>query len=631
MKLEVLISLAYALGYRRLRNLLGGDFTNRCLVRMAQCWRSMLKKPVFIGIAGSAGKTTTKELLLGILSQRGRGIGNHGSVNSLHQVAKTILRVRPKHDFCVAELSEDAPGVMDAKLAPLQPSIGIVTVIGDDHWSAFHSREGIAKEVCKLVAALPATGTAVLNADDELVLAMRVNCAARVITYGASPVAELHIEEISSNWPDRLEMTLAWGTERVRMRTQLCGSHWISSVLGAVGAGLARGMSLAECAEGIANVAPFDGRMLPVTTPDGVTFIRDDFKAPMWTVDACFEFMEAAPAKRKIIVIGTVSDSRFPESKKYMNMAKRAQEIADITLFVGPWASSALRARKPGGGNALRVFSYVRDAAEYINSSTREGDLVLLKGINKQDHLLRIIMARAGDIACWRDDCKLESFCRECPDRLKPSGLPLSMGSASISREAPQATPSVRPAGDFDEQVIIGLGNSKSKYEGTPHNIGYTVVDRIAASLNLVWDETPEAWIARGSSEGRSVRLVKIRTAMNLTGAGLKGLSESIGFGPEHCVLVYDDLDTPLGSVRSRLNGGAGGHRGAASILEAFQTDAFRRVKVGVGQAGAKLNPVEYLLSEFDEASRAAVDQAIHIAWERALEMVKRPGAAKRH
>jgi PTH1 family peptidyl-tRNA hydrolase len=118
---------------------------------------------------------------------------------------------------------------------------------------------------------------------------------------------------------------------------------------------------------------------------------------------------------------------------------------------------------------------------------------------------------------------------------------------------------------------------------------------------------------------------------MNLTGTGLKRLSETMGFGPEHCVLVYDDLDTPLGSVRNRPKGGAGGHRGVASVLEAFQTDAFRRVKVGVGQAGAKLDPIKYLLTAFDKTSRAAVDQAIQLAGERALEMVRQSGAAKQH
>ena len=88
----------------------------------------------------------------------------------------------------------------------------------------------------------------------------------------------------------------------------MCGTHWIPSVLGAIGGGLAAGMTLDECAKGIASVAPFDGRMQPVDTPEGVTFIRDDYKAPLWTVDACFEFMKVARAQRKIIVIGELQD-----------------------------------------------------------------------------------------------------------------------------------------------------------------------------------------------------------------------------------------------------------------------------------------------------------------------------------
>ena len=98
---------------------------------------------------------------------------------------------------------------------------------------------------------------------------------------------------------------------------------------------------------------------------------------------------------------------------------------------------------------------------------------------------------------------------------------------------------------------------------------------------------------------------------MNLTGAGLKQLSENMAFGPEQCILVFDDLDLPLGTVNTRLSGGAGGHRGVASILEAFQTDAFRRVKIGVDQEGAKLNRVDYVLTPFAAANRDAVAQAI--------------------
>ena len=221
-----------ALGWR-VRRVLGDQRVDRALVDAARRWRRLLEKPVFIGIAGSAGKTTAKELLAGILNYRLHGVVSPASLNALPEIAKTILRLRPTHDFCVAELNEGQPGVMARDVALLQPSIGIVTVVGDDHWSAYGSRKAIAEEVRNLVTSLPSTGTAVLNADDELVLALANHCSAKVLTYGVSPLAELRAETISAAWPERLQMTVVRGSERVPFQTQLCGAHWGPSVLGA--------------------------------------------------------------------------------------------------------------------------------------------------------------------------------------------------------------------------------------------------------------------------------------------------------------------------------------------------------------------------------------------------------------
>ena len=475
--LDILVRLSGALLWR-VRRLTGDDLVDRIIVKMAPHWRPFLKKPVFIGVTGSVGKTTTKELLLGMLGRSGRGVGTVGSLNNLDATAQAMMRLRPSDTFFAAELSEDKPGVMDEQVALLQPSVGIVTIVGFDHWSAFESREAIAAEMGKLIAALPATGTAVLNADDELVVAMAANCAGKVITYGTSPAAELRAEDIRAAWPDRLEFTLVRCAERIKVQTQLCGTHWIPSVLGAIGGGLATGLSLEACAAGIASVPPFVGRMQPVTSADGVTFIRDDYKAPLWTAETCFEFIAAARARRKILVIGSLSDCGAGAPEKYIKVAKRAQELADLTIFVGPWASQVLKARKPGAEDALRVFRNVRDAAEYLNSITREGDLVVLKGTNKQDHLLRFILARSGDVACWRDDCERMAFCNECPDRNKPSGLPALLASASLAGTKLQATPSGRRPIEPDEQLIIGLGNPESRFAGTPHNVGHEVVEQ---------------------------------------------------------------------------------------------------------------------------------------------------------
>ena len=96
-------------------------------------------------------------------------------------------------------------------------------------------------------------------------------------------------------------------------------------------------------------------------------------------------------------------------------------------------------------------------------------------------------------------------------------------------------------------------------------------------------------------------------------------------------MLVFDDRDLPISAVKTRIKGGAGGHRGVASVLEAFQTDAIRRVKVGVGKAGGKLDRVTYVLTAFDEESRIAIDQSILTAKAHLLDMMGRPSVAKTH
>lgn len=618
--------LSAALAWR-FRALVGDQRVDRAIVKVAQVWRPHLRKPVFIGIAGSAGKTTTKELLHGVLSYRLRGLSNPSSLNALPEVAKVVLRLRPSHDFCIAELSEDKPGIMDAPLALLRPSIGIVTVVGKDHWSAFGSRDGIASELGKLVRGLAADGTAVLNADDAAVLAMAKGCVAKVITYGTSPTAVLRAEDVRSVWPERLQMTLTYGDEKVDVRTQLCGTHWLPAVLGAIGGGLSAGMSLAECAEAIAGVAPFDGRMQPVTTQDGVTFIRDDFKAPWWTLNSCFDFLKAAQVRRRIVVIGEISDVGPSKGDAYARAANMARDVAELTVFVGPWASSVLKTHRPEQKAALRVFGHVRDAAKWLNSITRDGDLVLLKGTNKHDHLVRIVLERSENVACWRDDCNLNMFCNECSQRDRPSGAPL-LNPGSITDRSAAELGSVVQRVVSDEQFIVGLGNPETKYAGSPHNVGYEVVDLLAELWGFTWTVSPEAWIARGSYQDRAVCLIKVRTAMNNIGAGLSRFTESTSFTPEQCILVHDELALQLGTVKTRLSGGAGGHRGVASILEAFQTDTFRRVKMGIGQGHARDQVVAYVLSPWDAISRSTVDASAKIAQARIAEMIaSRPKA----
>jgi UDP-N-acetylmuramoyl-tripeptide--D-alanyl-D-alanine ligase len=615
----------------RLRGLFGDRVVDLPKVKTAHVWRPFLKGTQFIGITGSAGKTTTKELLVGLLSARHRTIGTSESLNVPAELAGLVLRTDRQHAFCVAELSAGSAGSLDAPLALLRPNIGIVTAIGDDHLSAYQSREAIAREKGKLVAALPSQGVAVLNADDPLVLGMAGNCKAKVLTYGMAPQADVRATDLQAAWPHRLTLTASYGGERVVVRSQLCGTHLRTPLLAALAGGIAAGLTLRESAEGLERVAPFVGRMQPVESTHGVTFMRDDFKAPLWTVDACFDFMRTAQARRKIIVIGMLSDCGTSLEKKYIDVAKRAQEIADITVFVGPFASHVLKARRPDRKSALHAFSHTREATQFINAMTQVGDLVLLKGTTKQEHLERIILDRTGDIACWRNECLRNIFCSNCPDKNNPSHR-LAAQSAEVGtpQERTEDLPSsVLPALDPQEQVIVGLGNPGVQYVDTPHNAGYAVVDRIAASQNLVWESHPNGWMAKSTTSVPPFRLVKINLPMNHLGIGLKQLADELGFDADKCILVFDDLEMQIGMVRARHRGGAAGHRGVLSILEAFQTDEFRRVKLGVKPTDDQVNRIEYVITPFAQSERDAVREAVAAAATRTLEMMLPPKGRK--
>jgi UDP-N-acetylmuramoyl-tripeptide--D-alanyl-D-alanine ligase len=358
-----------------------------------------LRRVKFIGVTGSTGKTTTKELIYAILSSRFPG--HKSQANDNLAVHETILQVRPRHKFCVQEIAAATGGrrvPLERPLALLRPCIGVVTNIGTDHLKAFGSIEGIAREKGKLVAALPKAGAAILNADDPRVLAMQSACQGRVVTYGLSPDAMLRAENISCVWPDRLSFDLLHDGRRHTVQTQLCGVHWVPCVLAAIGAALEMGMTLADATHAVGTFPPTDRRMEPVIRPDGVTFIRDDFKGPVGSIGPALDFMQAAKASRKIVVIGTISDYAGNSETVYKRIARLALETVDVVIFVGPKSSKCAKVNRDPRGDALWLFPSVEQACEYLAGVLQPGDLVLLKGGNDADHLERLCSIRTSQL-----------------------------------------------------------------------------------------------------------------------------------------------------------------------------------------------------------------------------------------
>ena len=169
-------------------------------------------------------------------------------------------------------------------------------------------------------------------------------------------------------------------------------------------------------------------------------------------------------------------------------------------------------------------------------------------------------------------------------------------------------TPQVVP-----EWMIVGLGNPGPEYRGTRHNVGFEVIDEIAAKHRIqVSTRRHQALYGTGEVDGYRVALVKPMTYMNLSGQAVAQIAKSFGVVPKHIIVVADDLDMEVGKVRRRMKGSSGGHNGHKSIIASLRTEDYPRVKIGIGKSGPT---IDHVLSRFNPEERekimAAIDRTI--------------------
>jgi len=164
-------------------------------------------------------------------------------------------------------------------------------------------------------------------------------------------------------------------------------------------------------------------------------------------------------------------------------------------------------------------------------------------------------------------------------------------------------------------RLVVGLGNPGKEYEKTRHNVGFMVVDELVRKLRLKsYSEEYLSHVYRARLGGREVLLAKPQTYMNNSGLAVINLLEENGIEPHEMLVVYDDLDLPLGMTRLRLEGSSGGHKGVESIIKTIGTEKFPRLKVGIGRPKRKEDVVNYVLSPFskeeEETARMVIKKA---------------------
>lgn len=304
-----------------------------------------------VGVTGSAGKTSTKDLIAAVLSRAGETVAPPGSFNNEIGHPYTVLRCTEDTDFLVAEMSARGIGHIAhlATIAP--PKIGVVLNVGSAHIGEFGSRENIAKAKGELVEALPQSGVAVLNADDELVAGMARRTNARVVTFSESgnTSADYYATDVELDAVARASFTMHTPNgEPQRVTLGVFGAHQVGNALAAAAVGTELGMDAATVAEALSAASSVSVNRMDVNTrADGVTVINDAYNAnpeSMRAAIAALGYTAAArPGVRSVAVLGEMSELGAGAEQEH---ALLADELARyrVTHLVAVGKSAAMAA-----------------------------------------------------------------------------------------------------------------------------------------------------------------------------------------------------------------------------------------------------------------------------------------------
>lgn len=344
-----------------------------------------LVNPTVVGITGSVGKTSTKELTAALLHTRFGTLKNPRSYNNEATMPLTLLQLASDHEVVVLEMGMWAPGEIALLCDLAQPQLGVVTNVGPSHLERMGSLEAIARAKGELPRALPAGGVAILNIDDPLVRAMATETAARPFFYGLDAAADLRAEGIESRGLQGISFWACYRDERMHLKLPLLGRHSVYTALAAIAVGLLLGMSWDEITTGLSS-GEAEQRLVAVPGIGGAQLIDDTYNASPVSVLAALNLLSELDGRR-VVVLGDMLELGNQEESGHREVGRRVADVADLLLACGQRARAyvADEARQAGMPPEAVIEADDNEAAvALLRPILRQGDYVLVKGSRGQ-------------------------------------------------------------------------------------------------------------------------------------------------------------------------------------------------------------------------------------------------------
>jgi UDP-N-acetylmuramoyl-tripeptide--D-alanyl-D-alanine ligase len=346
------------------------------LQRLAASWRQRHDVRV-IGVTGSVGKTTAKELIADVLSRRHATLRSEANLNTEIGIPLTLLNLRAEHQRAVLELAMYEPGDITLLARITRPSVGVVTNVYPVHLERARSFGRIVAGKAELVEALPADGLAVLNGDDARVAAMARRTRARSVLYGRSEQCDVRATDLTGRGLDGFSFTLSHAGGSVQIDCPLPGKHHVYAALAAAAVALNDGMWLDEIATALREASP--GLRLTVRPgPNGSTLIDDSYNASPASMIAALDLL-AETKRRRIALLGHMRELGAAEAEGHVLVGQHAAATCDVLFVVGEDARSLADAARKAGHSDVRFLPAAEGAADALRKELRPGDVCLIK------------------------------------------------------------------------------------------------------------------------------------------------------------------------------------------------------------------------------------------------------------
>jgi len=369
-----------------------------------------------IAVVGSMGKTTATQAIRLALDLEGfaQVKPNFGGFLGLE-----MLRVKPSQPTAVFEVGISGPGQMRRYAKLIRPSVVVFTGVGSDHRRSLGTVEETIREKSEMLRVLDPSGVVVVNGDDPLALRAAESSPARIVTFGFGPENVVRAGEVVLDWPRGSRFSVTVGDSTWDVETGLIGRHMAYPALAACAVGRELGLDLDAVVDRLRALRPVPGRMQPVPIPGGGYLLRDDYKSTVESTEAALETLASIPARRRIVVLGGLTDQPKKHRPAQRRIGKMVGEIADHLVIMGNTKRHFAAGAGTGGLEGSAVATFGRDlqgALDYLRSMIQEGDVVLVKG-RRTLRIDRLSIGLAGaDIGCRIPECDANSMpCDICP------------------------------------------------------------------------------------------------------------------------------------------------------------------------------------------------------------------------